>query len=55
MNLMDKNSKRLSLYICAETFDQLQRVALQEGRKTGSLARHILDRWVKSKEHHEKK
>lgn len=55
MNLMQKHTRRLNLYICPETYDQLERVAEQEGRKVGSLARHLLNRWAESKDNHEKK
>jgi len=55
MNLMDKHTRRLSLYVCQETFDQLERAAEQEDRKIGSLARHLLNRWAESRESHEKK
>jgi hypothetical protein len=53
MNLMTKHTKRLNLFICPETYDQLQQVAIQEGRKTGSLARHLLNRWAKNRENRE--
>ena len=49
MNLMDKHTRRLNLYISPKTFDQLQRVAIQEGRKAGSLTRHLLNRWAESR------
>ena len=55
MNLMTKHTKRLNLYICPKTFDQLQQVAIQEGRKTGSLARHLLNRWAESRNQRVKK
>ena len=54
MNLMEKHTKRLNLYIIPETYDQLQIVALKEGRKVGSLARHLLNRWAESRDSHEK-
>ena len=49
MNLMDKHTRRLNLYICPETYDKLQQVAIQEGRKTGSLARRLLNRWTENR------
>ncbi len=55
MNLMEKHTKRLNLYIIPETYDQLQKVALQEGRKVGSLARHLLNMWAEGRDSHEKK
>ena len=51
MNLMTKHTKRLNLFICPETYDVLQQVAIQEGRKTGSLARHLLNSWAERRNH----
>ena len=55
MNLMEKHTKRLNLYISYETYNELERIAISEGRKTGSLARNILDRWVENRIIHESK
>ena len=54
MDLMEKHTKRLSLYICQATYDRLHKTALKEGRKAGSLARHLLDRWAESADNHDK-
>lgn len=54
MNLMEKNTKRLNLYTIPETYDQLQKAALQEGRKVGSLARHVLNKSAEGWNSHKK-
>jgi len=46
MNLLDKCTERLNLNVSPDTFNRLKKVASNEGRKTGNLARHILDQWA---------
>lgn len=50
MHLMKKFTERLNLYVCPKTYNTIKQVATQEGRKTGSMARSILQRWAKEQE-----
>lgn len=46
MLFMNKFTKRLNLNICPITYDKINEVATQQGRKTGSMARLILQEWA---------
>ena len=48
MNLLEKCTERLNLNVSPDTFNRLKKVASDEGRKAGNLARHILDQWAKN-------
>jgi len=49
MQLMKQFNKRLNLNISPKTYEKIKKVANKEGRKTGNLARQILERWAKNR------
>ena len=44
---MQECKKNLNLNIKEETYEEICRTALKEGRKPGNFARLILEKWVK--------
>jgi hypothetical protein len=40
-------NRRLNLNLSQSTFDAIEKIAIKDGRKPGSLARRILDEWVR--------
>ena len=47
MSLMKKRfSRRLNINVRPKTYEEIRKVANQENRKTGSMAREILERWA---------
>jgi hypothetical protein len=50
MNLMEKCTERLNLNVSPATFNRLKKVAYDQGRKTGNLARYILDQWANNRQ-----
>ena len=49
MPLMKRFNRRLNLNISQRTYSLIKKVANQENRKTGAMAREILERWAKDK------
>jgi hypothetical protein len=49
MKILKVCTKRLNLNISPVTFDAIEEIANEDGRKPGNLARIILDDWVKAK------
>jgi len=49
MPLMKRFSKRLNLNISPKTYEVIRKVANRENRKTGSMAREVLEMWAKNK------
>ncbi len=49
MQLMKQFTKRLNLNISPKTYEKIKQVATKEGRKTGSMARQILEMWAKNR------
>ncbi len=49
MSLMKRFNKRLNLNVSRKTYEILRKVAYRENRKTGSMAREILEMWAKDK------
>jgi hypothetical protein len=47
MSIMEECKKNLNLHIREETYEEIYRAALKEGRKPGNLARLILEKWAK--------
>ena len=47
MPLMKRFSKRLNLNISPKTYEVIRKVANRENRKTGSMAREVLEKWAK--------
>ena len=47
MSIMKEYKKNLNLHIREETYEEICRAALKEGRKPGNLARLILEKWAK--------
>lgn len=50
MKIMQICTKRVNLNLSPRTYDVIERVAVEDGRKPGSLARRILEKWAKEKE-----
>lgn len=50
MNLLEKCTERLNLNVSPSTFNRLSKVAYDQGRKTGNLARYILDQWANNRQ-----
>ena len=49
MPLMKRFSKRLNLNVSPKTYEVIRKVANRENRKTGSMAREVLEKWAKNK------
>ena len=49
MPLMKRFSRRLNLNVSPKTYEKIRKVADQKNRKTGSMAREILEQWAKQK------
>ena len=47
MTIMQECKKNLNLNIKEETYEEISRTAIKEGRKPGNLARLILEKWAK--------
>jgi hypothetical protein len=47
MKLMNICTKRLNLSLSPKTYNVIERLAIKDGRKPGSMARRILDEWAK--------
>jgi hypothetical protein len=43
-------TKKLNLSLRPKTYNLIEKLAVEDGRKPGSLARRILDEWAKEKE-----
>jgi hypothetical protein len=46
MPLMKRFTKRLNLNISPQAYEKIRQVANKEGRKTGNMARQILEKWA---------
>jgi len=44
--MKERFSKRLNLNVSSKTYEMIRKVANQENRKTGNMAREILERWA---------
>jgi len=49
MSLMRRFNRRLNLNISPQAYEKIRELATKEGRKTGNLARQILEKWAKSR------
>ena len=49
MPLMKRFSKRLNINVSPRTYEEIRKVAKLENRKTGSMARELLERWAMNK------
>lgn len=49
MPLMKRFTKRLNLNVSPHAYEKIREVANKEGRKTGNLARLILEKWAKDR------
>ena len=49
MPLMKRFTKRLNLNISPQAYEKIRQVANKQGRKTGNMAREILERWAKDR------
>ena len=47
MKIMQICTRRLNLNLSQRTYDVIEKLAVEDGRKPGSLARRILDEWAK--------
>ena len=47
MKIMQICTRRLNLNLSPRTYDVIEELAVEDGRKPGSLARRILDEWAK--------
>ena len=50
MKIMQICTRRLNLNLSPQTYNVIEKFAVKDGRKPGSLARRILEKWVKEKE-----
>ena len=49
MLVTEKYSKRMNILLTPKTHELLEQIAIQDGRKPGSLARHIIESWIEDK------
>jgi len=54
MKIMQICTRKLNLNLSPSTFDAIEKTAIEDGRKPGSLARRILDEWVEAKKDNKK-
>jgi hypothetical protein len=49
MAFMNEYTKRLNINVKPDTYKKLKKMAYEEGRKAGNMARRILEAWANEK------